>query len=94
MGVLGRYDRDQSRLDRGRREDRQRHPRHCPRLAYVAAKDFDWAYWPLNGTQGPGYGRAAGAEGGYGVLDTTWGAPANGTHLSQLQALQAATLTP
>jgi endoglucanase len=62
--------------------------------SYITSKDFDWAYWPLNGTQGPGYGRVAGAEEGYGVLDTTWGAPANSTHLSQLQALQAATLTP
>jgi endoglucanase len=61
---------------------------------YLAAKDLDWAYWPLNGTQGPGYGRVAGAEEGYGVLNTTWDTPANATHLSQLQALQAATLGP
>ena len=61
---------------------------------YMTEKDFDWAYWPLNGTQGPGYGRTAGAEEGYGVLNTTWDAPANATHLSQLQAMQAATLSP
>lgn len=55
---------------------------------------MNWAYWPLNGTQGPGYGRTAGSEESFGVLNMTWNAPANATHLSQLQALQAATLNP
>jgi endoglucanase len=60
---------------------------------YMAAKDFDWAYWPLNGTQGPGYNRVAGKEESFGVLNMTWDAPANPAHLSQLQALQAASPT-
>ena len=57
-------------------------------LEYLAEKGFDWAYWALNGTQGPGYNRADGAEETYGVLDVNWAAPATQTHLEQLQALQ------
>jgi endoglucanase len=61
---------------------------------YLTEKDLDWAYWPLNGTQGPGYNRTDGAEEGYGVLDTTWTASANVDHLAQLQALAIATTGP
>jgi endoglucanase len=59
---------------------------------YLADKDLDWSYWALNGTQGPGYNRTDGAPEGYGVLDTTWKAAANATHLEHLQALQPARL--
>jgi endoglucanase len=61
---------------------------------YLAANDLDWAYWPLNGTQGPGYGRSDGGTEGYGVLDPTWGGPANADHLAQLQALVPPTTGP
>lgn len=54
---------------------------------YLAEKDLDWAYWPLNGTQGPGYSRTDGAEESYGVLDLTWNVEASADHLAQLQAL-------
>jgi endoglucanase len=63
-------------------------------MQYMADTDLDWAYWALNGTQGPGYGRTDGGLEGYGVLDLSWAAPANATHLEQLQALQAARLAP
>jgi endoglucanase len=62
--------------------------------AYLAEKDLDWAYWPLNGTQGPGYGRTDGAAEGYGILNPTWDAAANPAHLEQLQTLQAPTTGP
>jgi len=61
---------------------------------YLAEKDLDWAYWPLNGTQGPGYGRTDGAEEGYGVLNVGWDGPASGVHLTELQALIAPTTGP
>jgi endoglucanase len=61
---------------------------------YMKQKDFDWAYWPLNGTQGPGYSRTDGAEEGYGILDVAWDAPAHAAHLEVLQGLQAPTLGP
>jgi len=63
-------------------------------LDYLQTNDLDWAYWPLNGTQGSGYGRTAGGEEGYGVLNPAWTAPASETHLGQLQQIQAAHLTP
>jgi len=61
---------------------------------YLAEKDLDWAYWPLNGTQGPGYGRTDGAEEGYGVLNPAWTDAANAEHLEELRALTAATTGP
>jgi endoglucanase len=61
---------------------------------YLKEKDLDWAYWPLNGTQGPGYGRTDGARETYGVLNLTWDAAANETHLAHLKALQAPMLGP
>jgi endoglucanase len=61
---------------------------------YLAEKDLDWAYWPLNGTQGPGYNRTDGAEEGYGVLNTTWNGVANPSHLTALQALAVPTTGP
>ena len=61
---------------------------------YLAEKDLDWAYWAINGTQGPGYNRTDGAEEGYGVLNPTWDAAANANHLAQLQALIPPTTGP
>jgi len=61
---------------------------------YMADTDLDWAYWALNGTQGPGYGRTDGSVEGYGVLDPTWSGAANPVHAEQLRALQAARLGP
>ena len=63
----------------------------CVLIAYLTGDVIDRT---IGRVEEVGYGRVAGAEEGYGVLDTTWGAPANSTHLSQLQALQTATLTP
>jgi endoglucanase len=61
---------------------------------YLARRDLDWAYWPLNGTQGPGYNRTDGAPEGYGVLNTSWDASANADHVAELQALIAPTTGP
>jgi endoglucanase len=61
---------------------------------YLAENDFDWCYWAVNGTEGSGYGRAFGAEETFGVLDTTWTAPASSDFLAALQALAPAVLTP
>ncbi|MBV9085651.1 MAG: cellulase family glycosylhydrolase, partial [Acidobacteriaceae bacterium] len=43
---------------------------------YLDRRDFDWAYWALNGTQARGTGRTFGYEESYGVLDPYWNAPA------------------
>ncbi|HEY2407581.1 MAG TPA: cellulase family glycosylhydrolase [Polyangiaceae bacterium] len=61
---------------------------------YLTEKDADWAYWPLNGTEGPGYNRSDGAVEGYGVLNSTWDAAANADHLAMLKALTTATMNP
>ena len=54
---------------------------------YMTETDVDWAYWALNGTEGPGYGRTLGAVETYGILDPTWTSPGNPDHVAQLQAL-------
>ncbi len=61
---------------------------------YMADKDLDWSVWALNGTEGRGYGRTFGAEETFGVLDTTWSAPAPAPYIASLQALQPATQGP
>jgi len=61
---------------------------------YLSESDLDFAYWALNGTQGPGYSRSSGAPETYGVLDTTWTMAANATHTAQLQALIPPRLFP
>lgn len=61
---------------------------------YLSAADLDWSYWALNGTQGPGYGRTAGAAELFGVLNEEWSAAASAEHLAALQALAPATLSP
>jgi endoglucanase len=61
---------------------------------YLTDNDLDWCYWAVNGTEGSGYGRSFGAEETFGVLDTTWSAPASTGFLSSLQALAPAALTP
>lgn len=74
--------------------DQTEHPWWVCFREYLAARDFDWTYWALNGTQGAGYGRTAGDEVTYGVLDVSWSAPANPMHLEQLKALMAPTIGP
>jgi endoglucanase len=61
---------------------------------YLTDDDLDWSYWAINGTQGSGYGRTFGAEETFGVLDTTWDAPASTDFLANLQALVPAVLGP
>lgn len=39
---------------------------------YVRYHSLDWSYWPVNGTQSSGSGRAYGARETYGILNTTW----------------------
>lgn len=59
---------------------------------YLAEGDFDWAYWPLNGTQSTpeaGGNRAFGQTECYGLLDPGWSAPASSPLICVLQALQA-----
>lgn len=61
---------------------------------YLFLRDFDWAYWAVNGTQARGTGRTLGAEETYGVLSPDWKRPASRQHLGSLRALQPATLGP
>jgi endoglucanase len=61
---------------------------------YLAATDLDFAYWPLNGTQGPGYSRTEGAVETYGLLAPDWARYGNRTVLSVLQQLQRPTQGP
>ncbi len=53
---------------------------------FIQANNLDWSYWAINGTQSTGSGRTWGAQEGYGILNTTWSAPA-------LPALTAAMAT-
>lgn len=61
---------------------------------YLAEADIDWCYWAVNGTQASGTGRTLGAEESFGILDTTWNAPASADLLNALEALQPATQGP
>ena len=45
-------------------------------LQYLGQSDFDWCYWPLNGTEARGTSRTFGSEETYGVLNTSWDGPA------------------
>ena len=57
-------------------------------LAYLDAGDYDWAYWPVNGTMARADDREYGAVDWFGVLDETWSAPALPELLQALQAIQ------
>jgi endoglucanase len=61
---------------------------------YMTDLDLDWSVWALNGTQGPGYGRVAGAPEGFGVLAPDWKTPAPQPFIAALQAMQPARLGP
>jgi endoglucanase len=61
---------------------------------YVGDRDLDWALWPLNGTQGPGYGRSDGVEETFGVLNTVWTGAATESYLEALQSMMPARLAP
>jgi endoglucanase len=61
---------------------------------YLEATDLDFAYWPLNGTQGPGYDRVEGAVETYGLLAPDWSRYGNRDVLSVLQQLQRPTRGP
>ncbi|KAF8059377.1 hypothetical protein HT031_005182 [Scenedesmus sp. PABB004] len=52
---------------------------------YIKERSLDWAYWPLDGQQGPS--RAWRAEETYGLLNTTWNGWASAALLAELQAL-------
>lgn len=55
------------------------------RPRYIRERDLDWAYWPLDGQQGPS--RQRGAVEGYGLLNATWDGWAYPPLLAELQAL-------
>jgi endoglucanase len=61
---------------------------------YLAASDLDVAYWQLDGTQGPGYGRTYGATETYGLLAPDWSGYGNRHVLAALQHLQHPTQGP
>jgi endoglucanase len=61
---------------------------------YLTDADIDWSYWAINGTEATGYSRTLGAEETYGVLDTSWSAPALVDLVDALQAIQPATQGP
>lgn len=54
---------------------------------FIGVHALDWGYWALNGTQSTGARRAFGAVEGYGVLDSTWSAPADREHLAALRRI-------
>jgi endoglucanase len=72
--------------------DDARFLRHIGR--YLARTDIDFAYWPLNGTQGAGYSRRYGAPETYGLLAPDWSGYGNETVLAALRPLQRATKGP
>ena len=55
---------------------------------YLAENDFDFAYWPFNGTQETGYNRTYGAPETYGLLAPAWSGYGNTHVLSVIQSLQ------
>ncbi|HEY2296949.1 MAG TPA: cellulase family glycosylhydrolase [Jatrophihabitans sp.] len=55
---------------------------------YLAENDFDFAYWPFNGTQGTGYNRTYGQPETYGLLAPDWSGYGNTQVLSVIQSLQ------
>jgi endoglucanase len=57
-------------------------------LQYLDAGDYDWAYWPVNGTMARADDREYGAVDWFGVLDETWSEPALPELLEALQAIQ------
>jgi len=60
---------------------------------YLRYHNLNWSYWAVNGTQSdglPGQGRTYGATETYGILNTTWDAPARASLLASLQAIQPA----
>ncbi|HEX3732862.1 MAG TPA: hypothetical protein VHU91_08085, partial [Mycobacteriales bacterium] len=61
---------------------------------YLKEIDADWAYWPLNGTQSAGYGRAHGSPETYGLSDDTWHRNSNDRVLAMLMAVQRPKLGP
>lgn len=63
-----------------------RYLRHLVR--YLRRTDLDFAYWPLNGTQGAGYGRVHGAPETYGLLSSDWSGHADGAVMAALRRLQ------
>jgi len=64
-------------------------------LAYMEAKDVDFAYWRCDGTESRGTSRVFGDEAGFGIMNMSWNGAANGGILLQaLQLLQGATLGP
>lgn len=64
-------------------------------LAYLEAKDLDFAYWRCDGTESRGTTRVFGGEAGFGIMNMSWnGAAYGGILLQALQRVQAATLGP
>lgn len=61
---------------------------------YLREADLDFAYWPLNGTQGAGYDRTYGRPETYGLLAPDWSGYGNTRVLAVLQSLQHPTQGP
>jgi endoglucanase len=60
---------------------------------YLRYHNLNWSYWAVNGTKSdgaPGQNLTYGETETYGVLNTTWDAPASAALLSSLQAIQPA----
>lgn len=66
--------------------DDPRYWRHLVR--YLERTDLDFAYWPLNGTQGAGYGRTYGAPETYGLLRPDWSGYGDQRVMAALRRLQ------
>jgi endoglucanase len=56
-------------------------------VRYIDTHEVDWAWWPVNGTQSTGAGRAFGSVEGYGVLDSTWSGPSHERLLGALRPI-------
>jgi len=63
-------------------------------LSRAGEADLDFAYWPLNGTQGAGYNRTYGQPETYGLMAPDWSGYGNPRVLAVLQSLQHPTQGP
>lgn len=58
---------------------------------FIQANNLDWSYWAVNGTQSTGSGRTYGAQEAYGILNTSWTAPALPALTASLATLSGTT---
>jgi len=57
-------------------------------IEYFMNYDYDFSYWPWDGTQSTGTTRVFGSVETYGIMNTTWNGPASTQLLGYLQSIQ------